>query len=86
MSFRVELTESATDEQRGFLGSEDDENPNSNVKVREFDSADEARQAIQDEIARDDATEFAFHVIDEAGETVETTYFDDVYGCWESFN
>ncbi len=86
MSFRVELTEAATDVQRGFLSTEDDDNPNSGTKVQEFDSVAEANEAIREQIGVDDMTEFAFHIIDDAGETLETTYFDDVYGRWETFD
>jgi hypothetical protein len=88
MKFRVEIQESATETARGFLSVEDDENPNRNVKIAEFASHDEAAAAIKAEIDRDRiaAREFAYLVLDEAGVIQWTTYYDEVYKHWDTFD
>ena len=88
MTFRVELTDNATEEPRGFLGREDDDNPNNNVKVAEYDSVPQAQAAIQAEIDSNkvEARKIAFDILDDEGERHETTYYDEVYGRWETFS
>jgi hypothetical protein len=86
-TFRVEIEESATEEKRGFLSVEDDDNPNNNVKVKEFDSVEEAQTAIKATIDADRiaAREFAYIILDDEGTDVRTTYYDEVYKHWDTF-
>lgn len=73
-TFRVEITESATEERRGFLS-------------REFEDVYEAKKAIRARIDLDRiaAREFAFTIIDNEGLALWTTYYDDVYRDWDAF-
>jgi hypothetical protein len=87
MGYRVEIEEAETEVKRGFLSVEDDDNPNSNTRVREFSDIYEAKQAIKDTIATDRVgmREFAFMILDDAGLTLWTCYCDHVYKHWDSF-
>lgn len=87
MGYRVEIEEAETEVKRGFLSVEDDENPNSNTRVREFHDVYEAKQAIRETIDSDriPMREFAFMILDDAGLSLWTTYYDHVYKHWDSF-
>jgi hypothetical protein len=86
MAFRVEMLQGET--RRGFISREDDENPNSNVAVREFDSIDEAESAIWEMIEPgvldgDDVRTFHFLVLDDEGIERATVWNDNVEWVWD---
>lgn len=85
--YRVEIEEADSEVKRGFISVDDDDNPNSTTKVREFDDIYEAKQAIKKTIATDriGMREFAFMILDDDGLVLWTTYYDEVYKHWDAF-
>lgn len=67
-TYRVEVTENNGETLRGFLSREDDENPNNNMAVREFDDPDEAGDAIRDTLRENpEETELEYWIINDLG-------------------
>jgi hypothetical protein len=73
--FRVEAFDDVTEESRGFISRETDENPNHQFEPREFDNMGEVREAIREVIdTLPEGEQVSFEVVDQGGNVKGVVY------------